>query len=235
LSASHFSNEDFRKFKRADTNAAKETQVVRNVIASIEGNIEDGCVSGDVPFTNLHHLTDGTLVAANPDVYYGARPEQLDRKVRRELDGYIVPSTQHDLPIAPNFFLEVKGLEGFPAVAKRQLTYNIALGAKGYDKLRSYGVSDLAFDNKAYTVGCTYHDGVLRMYASHPIEPSIPGKQPGFVMTQLDAFILTNDRDSFRQGAAAYRNGRDWAKQQRDQAIAQANERARRESTESAS
>jgi hypothetical protein len=236
LSGSHFSNEDFRKFQEADTNAAKETQVVTDVIPSIQGNIKDRkCVSGDVPFTNLNHLTDGTLVPANPDLYYGARPEQLDPKVRRELNKYIIPSTQHDLPITPNFFLEVKGPEGLPAVAKRQLTYNIALGAKGYDKLRSYGVSDPVFDNKACTIGCTYYDGVLKMYTSHPIEPSIHGKQPGFVMKQLDVFTLTKDLDTFQQGVAAYRNGRDWAKQQRDQAIAQANERAGLESTESAS
>ncbi|KAH8661074.1 hypothetical protein BGZ61DRAFT_564617 [Ilyonectria robusta] len=56
---------------------------------------------------------------ATPDViYYGARPEQLDQKVRHELDGYIIPSTQHDLAIAPNFFLEVKGPDGSAAVAK---------------------------------------------------------------------------------------------------------------------
>jgi hypothetical protein len=36
---------------------------------------------------------------------------------------------------------------------------------------------------------------------------------------------LTDNYESFRRGAGAYRNGRDWAKKQRDQAIAQANEK----------
>jgi hypothetical protein len=46
-------------------------------------------------------------------------PEQLDRRVRDELSGYIIPSTQEDIPIVPNFFLAVKGPDGSAAVAKR--------------------------------------------------------------------------------------------------------------------
>ena len=53
---------------------------------------------------NLDHLTDGILVRGNPGIYYGARPEQLDWRVRDELSGHIIPSTQDDLPIAPIFF-----------------------------------------------------------------------------------------------------------------------------------
>lgn len=42
---------------------------------------------------------------------------------------------------------------------------------------------------------------------------------------QLRAFALTDDVDTFRQGTAAYLNGRDWAKQRRDNAIKRANKR----------
>lgn len=58
---------------------------------------------GRYPVTNLDHLTDGTLAPGNHDIYYGARPEQLDRRVRDDLSGLIIPSTQHDLPVVPNF------------------------------------------------------------------------------------------------------------------------------------
>ncbi|OAA43247.1 hypothetical protein NOR_04614 [Metarhizium rileyi] len=44
-------------------------------------------------------------------------------------------------------------------------------------------------------------------------------------MTQIKSWALTGDVDAFRQGVAAYRNGRDWAKCQRDDAINQANEK----------
>ena len=83
------------------------------------------CFRG-MPFTNLAHLTDDTLVPGNPDLYYGARPEHLDRRVRNELSGRINPLTQVDLPMAPDFFLAAKGPDGFAAVAKRQASYDCA-------------------------------------------------------------------------------------------------------------
>lgn len=225
LSPSKFSNEDFRRFKRADTHASKEREVTTTVIPVIEGNIGDSkCVAGEISFTNLDYLTDGTLVPGNPDLYYGARPEQVDRNIRRELERRIVPSTQHDLPIAPNFFLQVKGPDGSLAVASRQASYDGALGARAIHSLQSFRELEPQYDNNAYTITSIYHGGQLKMYTSHPISPSVPGAQPGYVMTQIKTWGLTGDADTFRLGAAAYRNGRDWAKRQRDGAIKQAHE-----------
>jgi len=226
LSPSRFSTDDFRKFKRADAHASKEREVTTTVIPAIEGNVGDTkCVAGEIPFTNLDHLTDGTLVPGNPDLYYGARPEQIDRNIRSKLEGQIVPSTQHDLPIAPNFFLEVKGPDGSLSVASRQASYDGALGARAIHSLQSFE-SEPRYDNNAHTITSTYHGGTLKIYTSHPIQPSIPGGGPGYVTTQIKTFGLTGDADTFRRGAAAYRNARDWAKLQRDDAIKQANERA---------
>ena len=44
-------------------------------------------------------------------------------------------------------------------------------------------------------------------------------------MTQLRSFALTDTIDTFRQGATAFRNGRDLAKEWRDEFIIAANER----------
>ena len=119
MSPSRFSNEDFRKFKRADTQASKERQVATSVIPIIDGDIGDTKrVAGEVPFTNLDNLTDGSLVAGNPDLYYGARPDQFDRHIREELGGQIVSSNQHNLSIVPNSFLAVEGPDGSAAVAQ---------------------------------------------------------------------------------------------------------------------
>lgn len=199
------------------------------VIPTIEGHVEDNkCVSGGVPFTNLEHLTDGTLVSSKPDLFYGARPEQLDRGVRNELGSLIIPSTQHDLPIAPNFFLAAKGPDGILAVAGRQACYDGALGARGILKLHSYGRQEPAYNNKAYTITSIYHGGVLRLYTCYPRRPAKAGDRPEYYMHQLRVFSLIDEDETFRQGAAAYRNIRDWAKEQRDEAIRQANERANR-------
>ncbi|KJK88389.1 hypothetical protein H633G_07729 [Metarhizium anisopliae BRIP 53284] len=172
LSPSRFSNDDFRRFKRADTHAFKEREITTNVIPLIEGTIADSkCVAGDVPFTNLDDLTDGTIVSGKPDLYHGARPEQLDIRVRREQSRKINPSSQSDLPILANFFLEAKGPDGTLSVASRQSCYNGALGARGMLSLQSYGQPEPEYDNKAYTISSIYHGGTLKMYTSHPIPP----------------------------------------------------------------
>jgi uncharacterized protein YdaT len=224
LSPSRFTDEDFRKFKRADALASKEKQVTTSVIPIIEGDIGDAkCVSGGIPFTNLDQLTDGTLVPGNPDIYYGARPEQLYRQIRDELSGYIVPSTQDDLPILPNFFLAAKGPDGSAAVAKRQACYDGALGARGMDSLLSYGLENRGQDNNAYTFTSIYHDGTLKMYTSHRVRSAIPGSRPEGVTHQFNTWGMTGNVETFRQGATHYRNGKAWAKEQRDKAIERAN------------
>ncbi|KMU75350.1 hypothetical protein CISG_04769 [Coccidioides immitis RMSCC 3703] len=138
LSPSKFSDGEFRKFKRADTHASKEKPVTTTVIPIIEGDIGDPkCTGGGYVFGNLAPLTDGTLAQAKPDHFYGARPEQLDRQIRKELSDQIIPSIQNDLPMAPNF-LEAKGPDGSLAVATRQACYDGALGARGMHSLQSY-------------------------------------------------------------------------------------------------
>ncbi len=226
LSPPQFQEEEFEKFERADAHATEERQITTSVIPVVQGHVRDSkCVSGEIPFTNLDHLTDGSLVPGNPDLYYGARPKQLDRQVRADLSGHIIPSTQEDLPLAPNFFLTVKGPDGTTAVAKRQLMYDMSLGARGFQSLQSYTAGQPVFDHKAYTIGGTYLYGQLTMYTCHPIQAISRGARPEFVMTQVRAYILTNDADAFRVGAGAYRNGMDWAKVQRDEAIRRANEK----------
>ncbi|KAL8932935.1 MAG: hypothetical protein Q9211_006046 [Gyalolechia sp. 1 TL-2023] len=228
LSPSQFSDEKFKEFKRANARLSKENKVMKTVVPIIEGKItDDKCVEGDILFTNFQPLTNDMLTAAKPDLYYGARPEQLDRRVRDELSGHIIPSTQDDLPIAPNFFLAAKGPNGTAAVAGRQACYDGALGARGMNTLQSYGEDEPVHDNNAYTITSIYSDGQLKMYTSHPTQPTGPEGRLGYCMTQLDGWCMTGNAKTFRQGATAYRNARDWTKAQRDEAIKRANKRAR--------
>ncbi|KND87466.1 hypothetical protein TOPH_07872, partial [Tolypocladium ophioglossoides CBS 100239] len=93
LSPSQFSEGAFDAFQDADTHAAKEAQVMARVIPIIEGKLEDPkCAGGQIPFRNRDHLTDGSLVPGNLDIYYGSRPEQLRPAICNELGGHI-PST----------------------------------------------------------------------------------------------------------------------------------------------
>ncbi|KAL8858957.1 MAG: hypothetical protein Q9198_010659, partial [Flavoplaca austrocitrina] len=225
-----FSNKKFREFKRADAHVSKENKATKRVVPIIEGQIaDDKCVEGDVLFTNFDPLTDDMLTAAKPDLYYGSRPEQLNRRVREELSGQIIPSKQDHLPLAPNFFLATKGPDGSLAVAGRQASYDGALGARGMHSLQQYKQEEQVYDNNAYTISSIYHGGTLKMYTSHPSQPASPGGRPEYFMTQVKAWAMTSDPETFRKGATAFRNARDWTKEQRDEAIARANEKANAE------
>ncbi|EED22704.1 conserved hypothetical protein [Talaromyces stipitatus ATCC 10500] len=224
LSPSKFTEEAHESFVRSDANAFKEKQVTESVISMIEGNSGDvRCVSGGVTFGNFAPLTDGTLKPGNPDRYYGARPEQLRRDIRSELSGRIKPSTQDDLPILPNFLLAAKGPDGSLAVAGRQASYDGALGARAMHTLQTYKQEEPKFDNNAYTLTNIYHGGTLKMFTSHPSKTT-NSDRPEYYMTQLRSFALTDSIDTFREGATWFRNGRDWAKEQRENAIRRAND-----------
>ncbi|KAL5409511.1 hypothetical protein PMIN04_011020 [Paraphaeosphaeria minitans] len=184
-----------------------------------------------ISFTNLEPLTDGTLKPGNPDIYHGARPEQLSRQIRTELGSQIVPSTQHDLPIAPNFFLAAKGPDGSIAVAGRQACYDGALGARGMASLEEYGQGGPHYGT-AHTISTIYHGGQLKMYTNHLVQPSSPGGRPKYHMTQINTWGMTGNADTFRQGVSAYRNVRDWARKRRDDLIRQANDKAALEEAE---
>ena len=186
LSPSAFPEEKYEEFVRADAHVSRENKVTKTVIPIIAGKIrDDKCVEEDVLYTNLDPLTNDKLTVAKPDVYYGSRPEQLDRKVREELSGHIIPSKRDDLPIAPNFFLAAKGPDGSLAVAGRQACYDGAFGARGMHSLQSYGKGELVYDNAAYTVTSIYHGGTLKMYTIHLAQPAEPNGRPSYYMTQI--------------------------------------------------
>ena len=175
---------------------------------------------------NLDHLTDGTLKPGNPDLFDGARPEQLERRIRTEISDRIQPTTQDDSPIIPTFFLAAKGPDGSGAVAKRQACYDGALGARGIHSVQSYGQDELNYDDNAYTITSTYSDGQLKMFTSHSAQHTSGRSLPEYYMTHVRSFAMTDTAETFRREACTFRNARDWAKEQRDEAIKLANAEA---------
>jgi hypothetical protein len=227
LSPSAFTEEDHAKFVRLDDHALKDKQIMETVVPIIEGDVGSiKCVARDVPFTNLHPLVNGKIVPGHPHRYYGAYPEQLDSQVRHQLGGDIIPSTRHDLPILPNFLLQVKGLYGGVDVATRQANYHGALGARGMDLLEIYGKENPSFHENALTISSIYHYGSLKMFTIHTSKAA-DSDRTEYHMTQLNHWGMSGNVDTFRQGATWYRNGRDWAKEQRDRVVMNANERAK--------
>ena len=68
--------------------------MINSVIPIIEGKVGDSkYIASDIPFNNLNYLTDSTITPTKPDLFYGARPEQLNRYVRTKLSSRIIPLT----------------------------------------------------------------------------------------------------------------------------------------------
>lgn len=224
LSPSRFTREAFLTFKEKNQEALTEATVMSTVFPIIAGstNIPH---SENLRFGNLKDLTDGSITKAQPDFYDGARPEELNKRTREELGSYIVPSTNTAAPCLPNFFTEGKGPKGDMPTCKNQALYDGALGARGIHELRSYIDSKTAHDNNAYAITSTYHSGSgdLTIYCTHPTPSNNPKNPIEYRMTQLRGWKMTDIPETFRQGANALRNARDWAKEKREELIIAAN------------
>ncbi|EFQ99551.1 hypothetical protein MGYG_02564 [Nannizzia gypsea CBS 118893] len=228
LSPSRCIDNEFRRFKYRD--AASRISSMNDVLHDIEGRTPDyRCMEYGLQFDGLAPLADDIQATAKPDCYFGACLEQLRPQLREELSDFILPSEESSLMV-PNFFLQARKADRSFAVMSRQACYHGVLGARGIHKLRSYihdNRKDNICDNKAYTITATYHGGHLRLCTVHPVIPGEGNWRPKdneleYVMTQLNAWSMIGNAESFRQGLTAYRNARDWAKEQRNRVISDA-------------
>lgn len=224
LSPSRFTPEAFNRFEETNIDALNENTVMSKVFPIITGT-SDIPSQENLSFGNLEHLTDGSITKAQPDFYDGSRPAELKKAIREELGPYIVPSSNTTAPCLPNFFTEGKGPNGNAAVCKRQALYDGALGDRGIHELRSYIDPKTMDDNKAYTITSTYHGGIgsLKLYTTHRTRSYDPNYDYEVRMTQLSGWDMTSSPQTFRQGAGALRNAREWAKEKREELIAAAN------------
>lgn len=224
LSLSRFSRESFRRFERANMRARTEDDVKGKVLPMIFGDTEipGSC---NVLFNNLAPLTDDTIANVKPDYYEGSRPADLKQRVRDNLGEYIVPSADMSRPCLPSFFVEVKGPDGSGQALKRQACYAGATGARAMHELRVYVNVARALDGNAYATIWTYDSssGTLISYTVHPTASESAERTVDYRMMQLNAYALTGNPESFRQGVTAFRNARDWAQERRREIIDAAN------------
>ncbi|KAF2419701.1 hypothetical protein EJ08DRAFT_621137 [Tothia fuscella] len=229
LSHSRFSRKKFRHFRQQNNEAMTEAEVTSHVIPIIIGKAN--ILSGrNQQFNNLEPLGDH-ISLPQPDYFNGSRLTDIQPKVRNELNHYIIPtSSQHRLAL-PNFFMEVKGPDGKLPEATRQVTQDLAAGARGMFKMQSYGLEEPVFDNKAYTFASSYHsgNGTLQLFAMHPTKPKTANSRPEYHTTLIDAYCLIGNADTCRQGITAWRNLLDLAEGMRVETIASANKRANNE------
>ncbi|KAL2402650.1 hypothetical protein ABEF93_002762 [Exophiala dermatitidis] len=237
LSPSRFGDEDFKAFTRLCNRAGDEATVRADIMSIIAGESrEKHYYAADRQFNHLEPLA-ADLPKAVPDLYDGAYPREIERRVRRDLGKHIVPCNNTSLPAAPNFFLEGKSEGGRADVAKRQACHDGAIGARAMHSLQNYQSAEPIYDGNAYSYSSTYHQGTatLQHYAHHLTGPKTPGEPPECHTTLLNGFQMSGNINSFREGARGFRNTRDRAKTDRDKFIDHANQIARRASTDAPS
>lgn len=227
LSPSRFPCSAFKTFTLANDRVISKGKVISDILPTIRGTTEIPS-EGNLPFTNLDSMTDGTTVDAVPDLYDGSYPKTVHQIVRQDLSKMITPTSHGRAPLAPNFFVEAKALRGGADVVKRQACLDGAIGARAMHSLQNYGEGEPVFDGDAHTFSSTYHAGTatLQLYAHHVTGPAADGEPPEYHMTQIDSWGMTGNIDTFRRGAAAFRNARDVAQRQREIFIRAANTRA---------
>ncbi|TWU72926.1 hypothetical protein ED733_000706 [Metarhizium rileyi] len=226
LSPSQFTQEAFQDFKSKNTRIIFESDVMTTILPIICGDSRIHSQQ-NVLFTELEPITSTKAVKPKPDLFDGAFLEEINKDVRDDpaLRPKIIPTKHHSLPVASNFFMEVKGPDGNASVAQRQACYDGAYGARAMHALQNHGKAQLEYDENAYAYSSTYHPatGTLQLYAHHVIGPADTGGRPGYHMTQLDTWGMTGNIDTFRHGATAFRNTRDLARRHRDHFIKAAN------------
>ncbi|KAF2966227.1 hypothetical protein GQX73_g7360 [Xylaria multiplex] len=226
LSLSRFSNEDFQAFKRSNATIASEDDVVVEIVPVMCGTNKI-LSKRNLLFTELEPITDETASKPKPDVFDGACLDDIDKRIRADEHIYplIIPTKHVHVPVAPNFFLEVKGQSGDPAILMRQACYDGANGARAMHCLQNYGREEPIYDGNAYTFSATYHPGTrtLALYAHHPTAPASSGSKPEYHLTDLPGYYLMSDRQALVDGLTAFRNLRDMAQEFRDGFIRVAN------------
>lgn len=171
-----------------------------------------------VRFSNMNPFSEDLILQhANPDFYDGGDHDQLDARIRNQMRHYLLP-TDGNHPLAPNFFLIARDSDFPPAAARRLALYDGTTGARAMRVLQSVE-RDLPYDGNAYTITSTYVDGMLRMYAVHPVHIS------EYFMVELGAWYLWGSLGEFHAGVSAFRNLRMWARNQRDRLMQEANSR----------
>ena len=220
------SNSELQDISRKLTGPKTESQV-GEAVSMLRSKREDpACTSGSIPLRNFAALTDGTLTPPNPDVYYGARPEQFDSNLQSLLGTLVIPSTDESKPILPTFFLALKSKRGTFEVAETQACYDGAFGARAIHALCSLIKGRHFYNNNAYTITAILVNGLLRVYSSHIFESRDPGRTTECALTRIGSWDC-EDPKTCLQGIQAYRNLVEWTGKGRNEIIYEAGKKLR--------
>ncbi|KAK4652724.1 hypothetical protein QC762_500710 [Podospora pseudocomata] len=178
-----------------------------------------------IPFNAMKPVNSLPDVIPTPYSFDGVRPAELEHLIRDREEEFVIATKRYEVPVAPNFFVEVVGRGGKGGVAA--VAVDGAYGARGMFVLRSYAPGErkrgegkgegLAFSG-VYDAG-----GVLRLFVhfvaeqEEGVDKKVEGL--GYYMAELGRWEMMRGRDEFLKGARAFRNLRSWAGRVREEAV----------------
>lgn len=221
LLSSDLSRSAFKDF-RHKRGTSSEAAVMGDLVPVLAGttNIPNG---RQISYVNLASITKHTTAIPAPDFFDGARYSDLDQKVRDDLYNIVIPSPRVEVPIAPNFFLEVKGALGTIKVAESQVVLVGAHGAVIMHALQNYLQTEPVYDGNAHAFTSTLVGGMLTLYAHYITAPTTPGQSPDYHIIQINAYALHGNYETWLAGIAAFRSLRMLAERYRNDSIKTAN------------
>lgn len=208
LAPSQYSDGEIEDVIKANNKAATELDVERDVVPAIVGRRYRLPHSGNVSWTAMSTMTKGQTVAPQPDLYYGTELDDIDRSLRDRIGHLIVPSTVPNAPGLPHFILENKGPSGSQAVLKRQIAHSAAAAARSQFSAENFGKPEPEYNNEAlvHAWGYSASTGDLSHHAMHVSRPEPGSSEPGYHLTAIKKYPITEGGDKFRKGVSAYRH-----------------------------
>lgn len=192
-----------------------EAWAMGDILSIITGRNNHEFASGrNQRFSKLSSITNDITTPPQPDFYDGYQPDNLDDGlVSATLKDFIAPRNEGLL--APNFFLEVKGPQGNPWQALLQACHCAAIGTRGMLHLQSFRLPVQIYDGNVYTISCVFQaqPPLLQIYAAYPILGEDGATH--YHMTGLGSWPFF-DANNCLEAITAFRNAREYAKEQRD-------------------
>ena len=151
-------------------------------------------------FKNLKDLIDNFLIKAQPDFYDGTRTVEINERIRKNFNLYIVSLTNTAVLYLPNFFTEKKGPTGSAIVVKRQACYDGTLNARKIYKLRLFINPETLYDNNTYAITAIYYGatGNFTVYTTYFTQSTDFSNPVGYRITQLNSWKMTGNSETFR-------------------------------------
>ncbi|KAB8356632.1 hypothetical protein FH972_024209 [Carpinus fangiana] len=211
-----FTDDDFVYYLIQDQSACNEATVLSTSFPLIVGKANIPNVR-NAPLKRMLDLIKG-VAPPQPDLFDGVRPETIAKSVLRQLGGYAQPSTINHHPAMSNFFVECTGPDGTMRVGMRQLSHDLASGARAMLEFRRFISADNAVDGHAYSFGATYlgGQGILTLFSCHPVSTGNTEQSMQYHVALVASYHLHLDRETFVKGVSAFRNLREFAQRVRE-------------------